>query len=49
VKHLAKHKAEKFQRRCLKCLRKFTGVGMFNRICNSCTIENSRQSNLKGA
>lgn len=48
VKHLAKHKAKKYKRRCLKCLGKFTGVGRYNRICNSCTIENSRQSKLKG-
>lgn len=48
VKHLAKHKAKKYKRRCLKCLGKFTGVGKYNRICKDCTIENSRQSNLKG-
>ena len=48
VKHLAKHRAKKYKRKCLKCLKKFTGVGKYNRICDSCTTENSRQSNLKG-
>jgi hypothetical protein len=48
LKHLAKHKAKKYKRHCLKCLGKFTGIGKYNRICNSCTIENSRQSKLKG-
>ncbi len=48
VKHLAKHKAKKYKRFCLKCLGKFTGIGKYNRICKDCTIENSRQSNLKG-
>ncbi len=49
VKHLAKYKAKKYNRTCLKCGEKFTGVGAYNRICDSCTIENSRQSALKGA
>jgi hypothetical protein len=48
VKHLAKHKAKKYKRHCLKCTKKFIGIGKYNRVCNSCTIENSRQSNLKG-
>lgn len=49
LKHLAKHKAMKYNRKCLKCREKFTGIGKYNRICNTCTIENSRQSSLKGA
>lgn len=48
LKHLAKHKAKKYKRDCLKCGKKFTGVGAYNRICNTCTIINSRQSYLKG-
>lgn len=49
LKHLAKHVAKKYKRNCLKCGKKFTGVGAYNRICESCTVENSRQSALKGA
>ena len=48
VNHLAKHKAKKYKRRCLKCIKKFTGIGKYNRICPSCTVENSRQSHLTG-
>lgn len=48
VKHLAKYQAEEYKRNCLKCGKKFTGVGKYNRVCNYCTIENSRQSHLKG-
>ncbi len=46
VKHLAKHKAKKYKRRCLKCGKKFVGVGAYNRICNTCSIENSRMKPL---
>lgn len=49
VNHLAKHSAKKYKRKCLKCCKKFIGVGRYNRICESCTTENSRQSHLKGA
>ncbi len=48
LKHLAKHKAKKYKRNCLKCGKKFTGTGKYNRICDACTIENSRQGVLKG-
>ena len=48
VEHLAKHKAKKYKRRCLKCGNKFTGVGAFNRICNECTIVNSKTKPLIG-
>jgi hypothetical protein len=44
IKHLAKHKASKYKRRCLKCLEKFIGIGRYNRVCDSCTVENSRQA-----
>lgn len=46
VKHLANHKAKKYKRRCLKCLKKFVGIGKYNRVCDSCTTVNSRQSHL---
>ncbi len=48
VKHLAKYKVKKYKRRCLKCAKKFTGKGAYNRICNNCTIENSRIKPLRG-
>ncbi len=48
LKHLAKYKAKKYKRNCLKCGKKFTGIGKYNRVCNTCTIENSRRSFLKG-
>ncbi len=48
LKHLAKHKAMKYKRTCLKCGKKFTGIGKYNRICNTCTIENSRQNSVRG-
>jgi len=41
VKHLVKYKSGKYKRRCLKCEKKFVGVGAYNRICNTCSIENS--------
>jgi transcriptional regulator NrdR family protein len=47
-KHLAKFKAVKYKRRCLKCRKKFTGIGKYNRVCGSCTIENSRTKPLVG-
>ena len=48
LKHLAKYRAKKYKRNCLKCRKKFIGIGPYNRICDTCTIENSRQSSLKG-
>ena len=48
LKHLVKYKAKKYKRNCLKCGKKFTGIGKYNRMCNPCTIENSRQNFLKG-
>jgi hypothetical protein len=48
TKHLAKHKTVKYKRHCLKCEKKFTGVGAYNRICNECTVINSRTKPLVG-
>lgn len=48
MKHLVKFKAKKYKRRCLKCSKKFTGVGAYNRICDTCTIQNSRTKPLRG-
>lgn len=47
--HLAKYKAVKYKRRCLKCGKKFIGMGPYNRICDSCSVVNSRSGSLKGA
>jgi hypothetical protein len=47
LKHLAKHESKKYKRLCLKCDKKFTGIGKYNRVCDSCSIENSRRSNIK--
>ncbi len=48
IKHLVKFKAKKYKRHCLKCNKKFTGNGEFNRICKECVIINSRTSHLRG-
>jgi hypothetical protein len=48
LKHLAKYKAKKYKRNCLKCNKKFTGIGEFNRICNECFAINSKMSHLRG-
>ncbi len=47
LNHLARFKAKKYKRQCLKCGKRFTGVGAYNRLCESCQLENSRQSHLK--
>ncbi|MCP4989356.1 MAG: hypothetical protein GY928_25855 [Colwellia sp.] len=47
INHLVKFKAKKYKRQCLKCGKKFIGVGAYNRLCGSCQHENSRQSHLK--
>ena len=48
LKQLAKHGVKKHKRNCLKCGKKFIGIGKYNRICNTCTRENSCQSSLRG-
>lgn len=48
LKHLAEHKAKKYKRHCLKCGKKFTGIGAYNRICEFCTIENSKIKSVIG-
>lgn len=35
-------KEELIERKCLKCERKFTAQGRFNRICPSCTVRNEQ-------
>jgi hypothetical protein len=45
--HLKKHEAKTYKRDCLKCGKKFTGRGPYNRICNTCTIENSRSKSIR--
>ncbi len=48
MNHLAKYKARKYKRRCLKCGKKFTGIGAYNRICKKCEVDNSRVKPLRG-
>lgn len=48
IAHLTKHKAGERKRNCLKCGREFMGAGDFNRICDKCTVENTRIKPLRG-
>lgn len=48
IKHLTKYKAKKYKRFCLKCETPFTGIGAYHRICDSCTVENTRVKPLRG-
>ncbi len=43
-KHLDKFKAKEYKRHCLRCDKEFTGLGLYNRICDPCTIGNARSN-----
>lgn len=42
-----KQDKKKRKRFCLKCRKKFTGVGKYNRICSKCTTENKQTKNMR--